>query len=166
MSEMQGIYPAVVKGYDPITRMCRVDIPAITGGGDGLPLAEIAYPIGDKSQGGRKGVVTTEIEILPEDPVWVMFINGDPTHPIITHFRNPRAGNDVGTRRIHHANIDVLADGTLNIAAANINLTGNIKLNGNVAASDGQLTHNGVNVGSTHHHNGVQAGGAKTGNPI
>lgn len=41
----------------------------------------------------------------------------------------------------------------------------NIGLHGNVAADGGTFTHNGVNVGSTHIHPGVQAGPGTTGAP-
>ena len=35
-----GRYPAIVRGYDAGARMCRVEIPGLTDGGDVLPLAE------------------------------------------------------------------------------------------------------------------------------
>ena len=40
-----------------------------------------------------------------------------------------------------------------------------ISLQGNVAISGGSLTHNGVNIGSTHAHGGVQTGGGNTSGP-
>lgn len=104
---MPGRYPAIVSTYDAATRMCRVQIPGLTDGGDVLPNAEIEYSIGDKS---RNGPNTTEIEIVPGDHVWVSFIAGDPRYPIITGYRNPGAGNSDGWRRWHHANIEMLAD--------------------------------------------------------
>lgn len=165
---MAGIYPAVIKSYDPATRLCRVHIPAITGGGDAFPVAEIMYPIGDKSQ-TRNGVVTTEIEVLVDDPVWVMFIQNNPAYPVIIGYRNPRAGNDVDTRRYHHANIQLIADSALNLNAATgtITTSGNLTLNigGNVAINSASLKHNGVNVGQDHKHGNVQSGGSQTGNP-
>lgn len=42
----------------------------------------------------------------------------------------------------------------------------NIGLHGNVTASGGTLTHNGVNVGSTHAHGGVQPGSGTSGAPV
>lgn len=38
-------------------------------------------------------------------------------------------------------------------------------INGAVAISGPSLTHNGTNVGSSHHHGGVQSGGSNTGAP-
>lgn len=110
---MPGRYPAIVKSYNPTRRTCRVEIPGLTEGGDVLPEAEIEYPIGEKS---RAGTNPTEIEITPGDTVWVAFIGGDARYPIITGWRNPQAGNSAGWRRFHHANMELLADGTLRIA--------------------------------------------------
>lgn len=106
MEAYPGRYPAIVDSYDGPTRTCRVQIPGITDGGDVMPVAEIEYPIGDKS----KGQLFTEIEILAGDTVWVSFIGGDPRFPIITGWRNPSVGNDVDWRRFHHANMELLAD--------------------------------------------------------
>jgi hypothetical protein len=102
-----GRYPAIVRGYDAAARMCRVEIPGLTDGGDVLPEAEIEYPIGDTS---RAGANTTEIEITPGDAVWIAFIGGDARYPVITGYRNPQAGNSVDWRRWHHKNMELLAD--------------------------------------------------------
>ena len=110
---MPGRYPAIVKTYSQARRTCRVEIPGLTDGGDVLPEAEIEYPIGDKS---RAGANTTEIEITPGDTVWVAFIGGDPRYPIITGYRNPQSGNSADWRRWHHANMELLADGTMRLA--------------------------------------------------
>ena len=110
---MPGRYPAIVKTYNQARRTCRVEIPGLTDGGDVLPEAEIEYPIGDKS---RAGTNTTEIEITPGDTVWVAFVGGDPRYPIITGYRNPQSGNSADWRRWHHANMELLADGTMRLA--------------------------------------------------
>ena len=104
---MPGRYPAIVKTYNQARRTCRVEIPGLTDGGDVLPEAEIEYSIGDKS---RSGKWETEIEILPDDTVWISFIGGDPRYPIITGWRNPQAGNSVDWRRWHHKNIEMIGD--------------------------------------------------------
>lgn len=103
---MGGRYPAVIKSYDDEKRECRVSIEGITDGADVFPLAEIEYPIGDKS----RDRYPTEIEIFEGDLVWVSFIRGDPRYPIITGWRNPSVDNSVGTRRWHHENVEVLAE--------------------------------------------------------
>jgi hypothetical protein len=154
---LAGRYPAVVRSYDAQTRTCRVEIPGITDNADTFPLAEIEYNIGDKSKVGPNA---TEIEILPEDTIWVSFIAGDARYPIITGYRNPKSGNSVDVRRIHHANIELLATTALKIKAANINIEGNVAITG------GTLTHQGKDVGSTHKHGGVQTGGGQTSVPV
>ena len=111
---MIGRYPAVVKTYNPSRRTCRVEIPGLTDGGDVLLEAEIEYPIGEKS---RSGKWETEIEILPEDTVWVSFIGGDPRYPIITGWRNPLVGNSGDWRRWHQKNIELLADTLMKLIA-------------------------------------------------
>lgn len=109
-----GRYPAVVRSYDQQRRTCRVEIPGLTEGGDVLPEAEIEYPIGDKS---RLGPYETEIEILPNDTVWISFIGGDVRYPVITGYRNPQAGNSVDWRRWHHENMEFLANALINALA-------------------------------------------------
>lgn len=115
-----GRYPAVVKEYDQETRTCRVEIPGLTDGADVLPLAEIEYPIGDKSAAGD---YSTELEILEGDTVWIAFIGGDPRFPIITGYRNPQTGNSADWRRIHHANIEQVADETLHLQVGDSDVT-------------------------------------------
>lgn len=111
---MVGRFPAIVKSYDQKKRTCRVEIPAINSGGDVFTEAEIEYPIGDKS---RTGKWETEIEILPDDTVWVDFIGGDPRYPVITGWRNPQAGNSIDWRRWHHKNINLEAEKEIIIEA-------------------------------------------------
>lgn len=112
MDLLPGKYPATVKSYDQVKRLCRVEIPGVTDGGDVLPLAEIEYSIGDKS---KTGAYATEIEILANDTVWVEFIGGDVRYPIITGYRNPQTGNSLNWRKWHHANIQSIADNELKL---------------------------------------------------
>lgn len=155
---MPGRYPAVVVSYDWQKRTCRIEIPGLTDGGDVMPEAEIEYPIGDKS---RLGNYTTEIEIWPGDTVWVAFIGGDPRYPVITGYRNPRAGNSVDWRRWHHKNIELSADTNIVIQAG-----GSVTIKaGSVLIESDSLTHNGVNVGDTHIHGGVLPGPSDTSTP-
>lgn len=103
---LSGKWPAVVLAYDGESRTCEVSIPGITDGADSGLIAEIEYPIGDKS----RSETMTEIEVLEQDKVWVEFIQGDPRHPLITGWRNPTQGNDTGWRRWHQVNMQLLAD--------------------------------------------------------
>lgn len=109
---MPGKYPAIVRSYDQISRTCRIEIPGLTDGGDVFPVAEIEYPIGDKS---RNGINETEIEIVAGDSVWIEFIGGDVRYPLITGYRNPEVGNSIDWRRFHHANIELIADEELRL---------------------------------------------------
>ncbi|MCK9394241.1 MAG: hypothetical protein M0Q44_01455 [Methylobacter sp.] len=172
-----GKYPAVVETYDQTTRQVRVSIPGITDGKDVFPLAEIEYPVGDKSR-IVEGQHQTEIEILPGDHIWVEFIGGDERYPLITGYRNPNApsSNSINWRRWHHANIELTADGIMRLNAHDIefnaiatittnakNSTRNIAETDTTTATDtvinaktqvngSMLKHNSKNVGDTHTH--------------
>lgn len=182
---LPGIYPAMVTEYLQARRTCRVEIPGLTDGGDVMPEAEIEYSIGDKS---RDGTNTTEIEILPGDPVWVAFMGGDSRYPVVTGYRNPRAGNSAGWRRWHHANMELLADQVMRYIAGGDFLiqsgtqvtvkapkvlidspetetTGNLTVGGNATFNGGKVTHGGKNIGKDHKHTGVQSGSAQSGPP-
>ena len=103
---LYGKWPAIVTAYNAVTRECHIAIEGQTNGGEDHLLAEIEYPIGDKS----RHATMTEIEILVGDMVWVEFIQGDPRAPLITGWRNPIVGNSLGWRRWHHKNVQTLAD--------------------------------------------------------
>ena len=100
---LHGKWPGIIRAYSAQSREVRVEIPGVTDGATEWPTAEIEYPIGDKSR-------HTEIRILVGDEVWLEFLRGDPRYPIITGWRCPSIGNDVGTRRWHHENFETEAD--------------------------------------------------------
>jgi len=181
--DLPGRYPAIVRDYDAGSRTCRVSIPGISDGADNLPVAEIEYAIGDKS---RSGANATEIEILPGDTVWVAFIAGDARYPIITGYRNPKTGNDVTYRRIHHANVEVLAEAVMNLIAGgvlmiksgagvtvqapsvtvqapSVTVTGNLKVNGALSAAGGITGAGGLSF--ENHTHTEQGDGASTSSP-
>jgi len=183
---LPGRYPAIIDSVDQNKRLCRIKIPGMTDGADHLPLAEIEYPIGEKS---RHENYATEIEILPGDLVWIAFIGGDARYPIITGFRNPQSGNGINWRRWHHANIQLLADTQLQLQAgnelmisaskvmikassqviidcANTTFSGNINVQGSVSVNGANLIHGGTNIGKNHQHGGVQGGPGTTTPPI
>ncbi|MBO9647353.1 MAG: phage baseplate assembly protein [Variovorax sp.] len=56
--------------------------------------------------------------------------------------------------------INVTNTPTVSVTATDIELAGNVAITG------GTFTHNGSNVGATHKHGGVTAGGANTGGPV
>ena len=60
----------------------------------------------------------------------------------------------------------VVTDSDITAKAGTITLTGDITLNGAVAINGASLTHNGVNVGSTHTHAGVMPGPGITAIPF
>lgn len=112
-----GRWPGTVASYDKNSRECRVRVPGLTDGGDVELLAEIEYPVGDKSAAGGN---STDILMLPGDLVWLEFIGGDPRYPIITGQRNPRTGNISDWRRFHQANIELLAQSVMNLIAGGV----------------------------------------------
>lgn len=179
-------YPAVVKSVDRARREVRVDIPGYTDGSDVFPIAEIEYPIGDRSE-------QTELRILAEDRVWVAFINGDPRYPIITGFRAKHVGNEPDTRRWVHDNIEFVADhefrviaadkatitvgdttyvlepGKTTLTSAEIEFHGHTKFFGDVdctqtITADTDVIGGGKSL-KTHTHGGVDTGGGTSGPP-
>lgn len=58
-----------------------------------------------------------------------------------------------------------LHSGKVKIESADIEMVGNVQVTGNVAVT-GTMTNNGVNIGSTHVHSGVDSGPSNTGGPL
>ena len=162
---MPGRYPAIVKSYDKNRRTCRIEIPGLTDGADVLPEADILYPIGDKSKSGSHA---TEIEMLPGDTVWISFIGGDSRYPLIDGYRNPKSDNAIDWRRIHHANIEMTADGVLKLNASTVEINApTVTINGtNTTINGSSLKHNSKNIGDDHQHSGVQSGPSTSGPPV
>jgi hypothetical protein len=102
---------AVVDSVDRARREVRVIIPSLTDGADTPLLAELEYPLGDRSE-------QTEIRILPGDRVWVEFQDGDPRYPIITGFRTKHVENEPDTRRWVHDNIEHVAENEFRVIAS------------------------------------------------
>ena len=135
-----GKYPAFIKSYNAARRECRVEVPGITDGCQTFPLAQIAYPVGDKS-------TNTEIRILAGDPVWVEFEAGDERFPIITHWRTVQAGNGTDWRRWAHKNIETTADVAHKInAGETIDLDAGTKITLKVGGSTVEVSADGVKV--------------------
>ncbi len=95
--------PAFIQTVDRARREIRVRIPGQTDGTTVYPLAEIEYPVGDRS-------IDTEIRLVPGASIWIDYINNDPRYPIITGFRTPHVGNVVGWRRWSMDNFESTAD--------------------------------------------------------
>ena len=51
------------------------------------------------------------------------------------------------------------------VTAPSVEITGNVQVTGNMAVA-GTMTNNGVNIGSTHVHSGVDSGPSNTGGPL
>lgn len=130
---LNGLHPAVVVSYNASEKTCEITLVGVTDGTQEKITAEIAFPIGDKSY-------HTDIRIMSGDTVWVEFMGGDMRHPIITHFRTKRAGNETAWRKLHHANIELKADGTLVLDAVNILLKGVVTQTGGDASFSGTVT--------------------------
>lgn len=96
-NQLAGKWPAIVREWIRERRECRVEIPSLTDGAEVYPLAQIEYPIGDKSE-------DTEIYVRVGDRVWVEFERGDARYPIITGFRSKQVGNRQLWRKFEHEN--------------------------------------------------------------
>lgn len=103
-------HPGFIRSVDRDRREVRVEIPPFTDGAAEWPIAEIEYPIGDDSR-------NTEIRLVKDCPVYVEFLAGDPRRPLITGYRNPNTGNEVGTRRWAHDNFEINADKVFTVNA-------------------------------------------------
>ena len=163
------LYAAVVESVDRARREVRVSVPPYTDGASEWPLAEIMYPLGDDS-------TNTEIRIVVGKPIWVAFHNGDARYPVIMGSRNPRVGNEVGTRRWNHDNFELNADdvftvnaGTqisLVVGSVSLVLTANdltaiataLALKGPVTQTGGDMTSDGISV---QHHVHIEQGDGK-----
>lgn len=117
MNVLPDLYPAIVRSYDRLKRLARVEIPGITDGAELFPEAEFNYPLGDKSE-------HSEIRVLEGDRIWVSFAGGDPRFPVVMGYRNKRIGNSVEWRRWHHENIELEADETIHLKGKNIVIDG------------------------------------------
>ncbi|WP_143493518.1 MULTISPECIES: hypothetical protein [unclassified Pseudomonas] len=100
---LPSLVPAFVRAVDRGRREIRVEIPPFTDGANDWPVAEMCYPIGDDSS-------NTEIRVVVGMPVWVAFRGGDERYPIIMGHRPVNMGNEVGTRRWNHDNIEHNSD--------------------------------------------------------
>lgn len=107
---MLGKWPAVLVSYDGASRTAQVAIPGMTDGGDTTLTAQLEYSLGDHSD-------FTEYRLLDNALVWVEFLGGDSRRPIITGYRNPQVGNEVGWRRWSQANFETNADAEYHVNA-------------------------------------------------
>lgn len=139
-SGLYGKYPAEVLSYNAVDRTCMISV--ISHAGQMELLAEIEYPIGDKSQGSH----ATEVEIKSGDLVWIEFIQGDPRCPLITGWRNPTKSNSVGTRLWHHENMQLLADSQLSMNASDIEAGASNSITLSVGGSSISITSSEISV--------------------
>lgn len=65
----------------------------------------------------------------------------------------------------HALTVTLAPGGSASLTADQIHITGAVEISGPVAITGASLTHNGINVGSTHTHGGITAGPANTGGP-
>lgn len=84
-------------------------------------------------------------------------------HDDEVNIKAPNLVAQIGTKTtITSPTIELNGQTTIN---GNTVINGTTGLNGGVAAAGGAMTHNGVNVGSTHTHGGVDTGPSNTGGP-
>lgn len=71
-------------------------------------------------------------------------------------------GKDGSTLKTNSLTLD-LDSQTIN---GDLKVNGNVTIQGDFAASGGDFTHNGTDVGSDHKHSGIEKGGSDTGPPV
>ena len=124
------------------------------------------------SAGGTK----IDVVYTKGEQVDVASENGDLTDAVIdfSTYSESNARANTSNSAIHITNGSTtmqLASGVLTITTptvtitADVNITGEVTITGPVAITGASLTHNGLNVGSTHVHGGVAVGGADTAGP-
>ena len=124
------------------------------------------------SAGGTK----IDVVYTKGEQVDVASENGDLTDAVIdfSTYSESNARANTSNSAIHITNGSTtmqLAEGVLTITTptvtitADVNITGEVTITGPVAITGASLTHNGLNVGSTHVHGGVAVGGADTAGP-
>lgn len=120
----------------------------------GLPYSRI--------QGGASAII---MDPAVGDRGLAVFASRD-----ISAVKATRRPNIPGSRRRFDMADGLYIGGFLNGAPTHfVQFTGggiNITTPGNVAITSASLTHNGVNIGATHLHSGVQTGAGQTGAPI
>jgi hypothetical protein len=173
VGEINTSMPGVVVSYDAGRNraVVRPALPRMLADGEALEAPTIAeVPVLWPTAGGA--VFTMPLK--EGDQVWLDFsqrslegwLQGNDAAPddprqfdLSDCVARPGAGRDVQ---------NVATDAVvLSLGGATIRLEegGTMRLIGNVAIQGGTLTHNGVNVGSTHTHTNVQAGGSLSGPP-
>jgi phage baseplate assembly protein gpV len=124
------------------------------------------------------GAGGTKIDVVHTkgEQVDVVSESGDMTDAVIdlSTYSDANARENSSNSAIHIRNGDTtieVAGGVVTVATtsvtitANVSITGEVTITGPVAIAGASLTHNGLNVGSTHVHSGVAVGGADTAGP-
>lgn len=141
-------------------RVVRVEIPGLTDGAASFPVADVLYPVGDRSN-------ESEIKLLPGDLVWLDFVNDDPNYPVVINYRTGGADDIVGTRRISQNLLEFIAAQNMKIEATSgtVTIKAGTKLVVQAPAEFQQpvefksaVTQNGVNIGAPHTHTSAAPG--------
>ncbi|MBD8556905.1 phage baseplate assembly protein V [Rhizobium sp. CFBP 8762] len=116
------------------------------------------------------GGVKIDVLLTKGEQVDVVSESGDLTDAVIDMSTYSNANARENTSSPLHIKIGdtvFAADGgALTLVSGQIVMNGDVTITGNVAIEGGSLTHNGVNIGSTHIHGGVKRAGEKTDPPI
>jgi len=161
------------QNYSWVTMPPCVDCPIIFPGGGGFTLT---FPIaaGDEcliifasrciDGWWQSGGVQRQMELRMHDLSDGFVLPGPRSQPRVlpsVSTTKVTLRNDAGTSvvSISPSGVIDLTAPTVTINATSLQVAANVSITGT-------LTNNGVNVGSTHKHSGVQTGGGNTGNPI
>ncbi len=143
----------VIEQVDPAKGLARVKI----ADGD-RPYLSPWVPWKEVSAGGT----TSHIPPTVGQQVDIVSESGDMTDGVIdfsTHSNaNPRPHDGPEAVIVHGGTRIVIGDGEVEITA-------NVKINGDLAVEGSSVTHNGTNIGDTHVHGGVAPGAADTSTP-
>lgn len=164
-------HAGVIDSYDPQNHAVKVKFMTELDD-EGNPKISGWIPLGVQSGGANTSWV---IGPTPGDQAVVSHLEGDAESGHVTHFlhndvdRPPVVQSGEVHLKTQSATIHIDQSGNVTINNSGLlNIISNeiiIKSNGSIVLQSGLLTHNGVNVGSTHVHGGVVAGGADTSGP-
>lgn len=107
----------------------------------------------------------------PNQTLCLMFsVNGHPENRVVLPMSTTRPEIEQGEVVVFHpTNPDQQVlfknDGSIEITATKLAITGDVTINGSLAVTGG-ITDAGIDVGSTHVHGGVQSGSNSTGTPV
>lgn len=185
LMEVDDMLPAVIVDYDDVTNRATIKPLVMIGTTEGEKISRAEIPNVPVFRFGGGGFFM-RFPIKPGDFGWVKANDRD----ISLIFQRGGLEDWPNTQRLHSfsdavffpdtiknwaidgVNLDAFVlqsvDGSVSISlhAGKVVIDApTVEINGSVAITGGSLTHNGINVGDSHVHGGVEAGSDNTGGP-